>query len=95
MMASGFFRNPELLKPVEEKFELKLPLVGLNYSFESDAWPVYRDEIRKFYFGDKAVSNETLPIFIKMNNDIVFYYGIDQSAKAQAKRSTGRTFFFQ
>lgn len=95
MIASESFTNPESLKPFDEEFKVRLPLTGLNYSFESDAWPVYRDEIRKFYFGDKAVNKETREAYVKLLDDTIFLYGIDQNAKAQAKRSTGRTYFFQ
>ena len=94
MMAPDF-KNPNVLKPFDEQFKVRLPLGGLNYSFESEAWPVYRDEIRKFYFGDKAVNEESEKSYLKLLDDVFFVYAIDQSAKAQAKRSTGQTYYYQ
>ena len=94
-MVPADFASPGLLKPFDEQFKLRLPLIGLDYSFESEAWPVYRDEIRKFYFGDKPVNEETRDLYVKLLDDAVFVYGIDQSVRAQAKRSTGRTYYYQ
>lgn len=89
------FKSADSLKPFDEHFEVMLPSGGLIYSFDTDRYRVYKDKIRKFYFGDNPVNERTLSEYIDLMNDVIFVYGIDQSAKAQAKRSTGRTFYYQ
>lgn len=85
----------ELSKAFDDHFKLFLPLNCLNYTFDSHTDRAIREEIRNFYFGDKAVSKETLAEYVKMTDDVFFVYGIDQSVKAQANRSTGRTYYYQ
>ncbi|KAG4072989.1 hypothetical protein HA402_009408 [Bradysia odoriphaga] len=88
--------HPEKLEPFNEHFELMLPLAGTNSnSYDSESYQVYKDEIRKFYFGDKPVGKDTLPQYVELLSDSFFVYGIDQSVKAQAKRSTGRTYYYR
>ncbi|KAG4079456.1 hypothetical protein HA402_005153 [Bradysia odoriphaga] len=83
--------NPDSLKP----FVVQLPLIGLNYSFDSDKYRVYIDEIRKFYFGDQPINKGYLAESIRLMDDVLFIYGIDQTVKAQARRSTGRTYYYE
>lgn len=52
-------------------------------------------DVRKFYFGDKPVDEHSLQEFVKLLSDVFFIYGIDKSVKAQGKRSTGKTFYYQ
>lgn len=52
-------------------------------------------DVRKYYFGDKSINRDTLTSFIRLLDDVFFFYGIDKSARAQATRSTGKTFYYQ
>lgn len=52
-------------------------------------------EVRKFYFGDKPVNRDTLQQFVRLLDDVLFIYGTDKSVRAQAARSTGKTFYYQ
>lgn len=52
-------------------------------------------DVRKFYFGDKPVDANSLQEFVKLLSDVFFIYGIDKSVKAQAKRSEGKTYYYQ
>ncbi|XP_037042862.1 esterase FE4-like isoform X4 [Bradysia coprophila] len=79
------------LKP----FEVQLPLIGLNYTFDSDKYRVYVEEIRKFYFGDHPIDKDHLAESYRLMDDVLFVYGIDQTIKAQARRSTGRTYYYE
>ncbi|XP_037042859.1 esterase E4-like isoform X1 [Bradysia coprophila] len=87
--------NPDSLKPFDEHFELQLPLIGLNYSFDSDKYRVYKEEIRNFYFGNQSIDKDHLTEYIRLMDDVFFIYGIDQIIKAQARRSTGRTYYYE
>lgn len=51
-------------------------------------------EMRNYYFGNKRISNETFYELSKLMSDIWFNYGIDVSARIQANKSTGQTFFY-
>lgn len=94
-IAPTIINNPIELKPFDEHFEIDLPLVRLNFTFDSDAYKLYKKEIREFYFGNKSVDANTMPEFLKLLDDTFFIYGIDKTVKAQAKRSSGRTYYFQ
>lgn len=51
--------------------------------------------IRNHYFGaDIRLSNDHVSEFVDLLSDVVFVYGIDRSAKVQAERSTGKTYFY-
>lgn len=50
-------------------------------------------EIRDFYFGDKAVNEDTLDKMNMLMSDINYLYGIYLSARIQAAKSKGKTFF--
>lgn len=52
-------------------------------------------DVRAFYFGDKPIGENSLKEFVKLLSDVFFIYGIDKSVKAQAKRSDGKTFYYQ
>lgn len=47
-------------------------------------------KIRDFYFDGKNVTADKLSVLL---SDVVFWYGIDLSARIQAAKSTGRTFY--
>lgn len=51
------------------------------------------EQIRKFYFGDNAISEETLSNFLDLGTDFNFVWGIVQSAKTLAAHSKGKTFY--
>lgn len=74
---------------------MQLPLIDLNYSYFSKEYDSMIKDVRKFYFGDKPVDANSLQEFVKLLSDVFFIYGIDKSVKAQAKRSTGKTFYYQ
>ncbi|XP_031619767.1 esterase E4-like [Contarinia nasturtii] len=86
---------PDGLKTFEERFEVQLPLIDLNYSYFSKDYDNMIKDVRQFYFGDKPVDANSLQEFVKLLSDVFFIYGIDKSVKAQAKRSTGKTFCYQ
>lgn len=87
--------HPDGLKTFDDRFEIQLPLKELNYSYFSDEYNEMVTDIRKYYFGDKLINRDTLAQFVKLLTDVFFIYGIDKSAKIQAKRSTGKTFYYQ
>lgn len=56
---------------------------------------LYKDisqKIREFYFDGKQVTVAQLDVLL---SDVVFLYGIDLSARIQAAKSTGRTFYVE
>lgn len=83
------------LKTFEERFEVQLPLIDLNYSYFSKEYDNMIKDVRKFYFSDKPVDANSLQEFVKLLSDVFFIYGIDKSVKAQVARSTGKTFYYQ
>lgn len=95
ILAPTDINNPDGLKTFQERFEVQLPLIDLNYSYFSKEYDNMIKDVRKFYFGDKPVDANSLQEFVKLLSDVFFIYGIDKSVKAQAKRSTGKTFYYQ
>lgn len=56
----------------------------------------FTKEIRNFYFGeDVHVSNETLVEYNDLLSDLFMVYGIDQSVKAHAKKSNGKSYYYR
>jgi hypothetical protein len=55
----------------------------------------YIREIRQFYFNDKEVNASTLNEYTQFISDVFITYAINLAARKQAKRSTGRTYFFE
>lgn len=51
-------------------------------------------EIRKFYFGDRAIDEYTIPQFFELLSDYTFILGIVKSAKNLAAHSTTGKFFY-
>lgn len=94
-IAPSVINTPDEYEPFDEHFEIGLPLAQLKYSFDSDEFRLYKEEIRNFYFGNKSVNGNSVPEFLKLLDDTFFIYGIDKSVKAQAKRSSGKTYYFQ
>lgn len=94
-MAPVDINNPEGLKTFQDQFKIQLPLVELNYSYTSQAYDGAVRDVRSFYFGDKPVNADSLQEFVKLLSDVFFVYGIDKAVKAQAKRSSGLTFYYQ
>lgn len=95
MIAGVELNNPEYLKAFNDNFNIQLPLAGLNYKYDSDAYSVYAHEIRKHYFGDKAVDENTIREYVRLTSDAFFVYAMDRTVRSQAKRSTGNTYYFQ
>lgn len=87
--------HPEGLKTFDERFEIQLPLIDLNYSYFSKEYDDMAKDVRKFYFGDKTINRDSLTQFVKLLSDVFFIYGIDKSAKVQAVRSSGKTYYYQ
>lgn len=50
-------------------------------------------EARKFYFGDRAIDEQTIPQIFDLMSDFNFLWGISQSIKHTAKHSMGKTFY--
>lgn len=95
MITGVELNHPAELKPFDENFQIQLPLVGLNYEYDSDAYRTYAKEIRDHYFGDKRVDKSTIPEYVRLTSDAFFVYAMDRAVRSQAKRSTGNTFYLQ
>lgn len=50
-------------------------------------------EMRDFYFDGKSINATNLDRLHMLTSDIVFTYGIDLSARIQAKKSKARTIY--
>lgn len=50
-------------------------------------------EVRKFYFGNRAVDEQTIPQLFNLMSDFNFVHGIVKSTKSSAKYSSGKTFY--
>lgn len=95
IIAPTDINNATALKTFDERFEVQLPLIDLHYDYFSKEYDEMVKDVRKFYFGDKAVDKTTLAQFIKLLSDVFYIYGIDKSMKAQSLRSSGNTFYYQ
>ncbi|XP_031622611.1 esterase B1-like [Contarinia nasturtii] len=84
---------PELLTNFDKFFEIGLPLEMAQLDFNSDNYKNISTEVRRFYFDGKQVNAETLHKMNMLMTDINFLYGIFLSARIQAAKSKGRTFF--
>lgn len=83
--------NPELWKIFDKHFEIQFPLSVPDFS--SKQYKLDAKKIRKFYLNGKPVNNDTLDEMNDLMTDVNFHYGIDLSARFQATKSTGRTYF--
>lgn len=52
-------------------------------------------DLRKIYFGDKAVSLETLDNYMEMHSDVQFLLGIHEIAAIQAVENKWPTYFYK
>ncbi|XP_055302656.1 juvenile hormone esterase-like [Sitodiplosis mosellana] len=86
-------KQPELLKNFNNIFEIGFPLEMAQLDFDSEVYKNISRQIRYFYFNEKHVNAETLNGFNTLITDINFLYGIYLSARIQASKSNGRTFF--
>lgn len=50
-------------------------------------------DVRNLYFRGNRIRNDTIAGFQALMTDVWFLYGIDQNARLQSQKSTGRTFF--
>lgn len=53
------------------------------------------NEVREFYFPNGATVSESWAKYSEMLSDVWIVYGIDQSAKLQHHRSTGKTYLYK
>ncbi|XP_055320352.1 esterase B1-like [Sitodiplosis mosellana] len=86
-------RNPALLKPFDEIFELQLPLRNAKLKFHSKEYKEMSTKVRELYFKGNRVDNDTITGFQQLMTDVWFLYGIDLNARIHANRTTGHTFF--
>lgn len=75
ILAPTDINNPSGLQTFEERFEVQLPLIDLNYSYFSKEYDNMIKDVRKFYFGDKPVDANSLQEFVKLLSDVFFIYG--------------------
>lgn len=87
--------NVDRLIALDKNFAVQLPLYDLHYNYSSSEYCDIMKDVRKHYFGNKSINRDTLAQFVQMLDDVFFVYAIDKSAKAQANRSTGKTFYYQ
>lgn len=95
MIAGVELNNPEHLKAFDYNFKIQLPLVGLHYNYDTNAYSMYAHEIRKHYFGDRAVDENTIREYVRLTSDAFFIYAMDRTVRSQARRSSGNTYYFQ
>lgn len=51
------------------------------------------NEIRKFYFGDGAIDEQTIPQYFELLSDMNFALGVDKSVRTLAANSKGKTYY--
>ncbi|XP_031622630.1 esterase E4-like [Contarinia nasturtii] len=86
-------KNPALLKPFDEIFELQLPLRNAKLKFHSKEYKEMSTKVRELYFKGNRVDNDTITGFQQLMTDVWFLYGIDLNARIHANRTTGHTYF--
>lgn len=80
--------HPELLTNFEKQFEIQFPL--FTPDFNSEEYKLAAKKVRDFYFNGKMINFNGLN---DLMSDIHYLYGVYISARFQAAKSTGRTYF--
>ncbi|ODM87457.1 Esterase FE4 [Orchesella cincta] len=94
MYAGVVLQNYELVKELDSEWDLIVPkTLGYGRSFSIEKQKVISDQLRKFYFGSKAVGSETAVNLTNMYSD-VFNYPVYKSAKEYAKNGN-QVFLYQ
>lgn len=64
-------------------------------NFQLQEYKKLAKQIRKFYFKDAAIEEESLVQYMNMLSDINFAHGIDKSAREHAAKSPSKTFYYR
>lgn len=56
---------------------------------------ILTDAIRKFYFGDGAIDEATVPQLFDFLSDMNFVLGIDKGVKLQAAQSSSKAYYLR
>lgn len=82
----------EALKEIDSDFKRAIYPTVLS---ELSQVPITLKELRFLYFGNKAVSEETLLNYTNLFGDILFYRGIAEVADIQTKCDHSATYFYK
>lgn len=90
------YNNPELLKPFDDKFDIQLLWKDIEVDRDTKHFTEIKEKIRNFYFGKNGhINNESFSQYLQYMSDHWFNYGVDQSVKAQARQSSGKTYYYK
>lgn len=83
--------KPAVLKKYDNQFEI---LVPRNLTENPEKGKVIAQKIKKFYFGDSPVSQETLFQYVDLSSDTWFVNGVYTSVKLHAAHSTAPVYCY-
>lgn len=95
LFTAAEYHNPALLDNFDAAFELEFPRKHHNYDYNSIEYRQMADDVREFYFPNGTKVSESWAKYSEMLSDIWMVYGVDQSAKLQNSRSTGKTYLYK
>ncbi|KAJ2946248.1 hypothetical protein O0L34_g12287 [Tuta absoluta] len=81
------------MSQLNDKFSENLPH-DLEFKDEEEKRKV-ADEVKKFYFGDKKIDNDTILGYIDYYTDIIFAYPILRSLKLQVAAGNNQIYLYQ
>ncbi|PSN48039.1 hypothetical protein C0J52_09101 [Blattella germanica] len=86
--------KPAVLKKYDSEFELLVPL-HLTQGKSPDKVKEIAGRIKKFYFGNEPVSQESLFQYVDLSSDCWFVNGINTSVKIHSASSSAPVFCYQ
>ncbi|XP_069669062.1 juvenile hormone esterase-like [Periplaneta americana] len=86
--------KPSILKTYDDNFEILVPKF-LKLERNSKKSKEVAQKIKKFYFGDKPVSQETLLEYIDLSSDMWFVARIHQTVRLHSSKSSAPVYYYQ
>nr|CAD7203290.1 unnamed protein product [Timema douglasi] len=90
---SGMFNCCDVVE-IEKDFQRTVPL-SLSLELGTQTCKDIADKLRKFYFGNKPVNEETLENYVDMQSDLHFNYGFYKSVKLQVEQSNSPIYAYE
>ncbi|XP_067007341.2 carboxylic ester hydrolase [Anabrus simplex] len=86
--------NPSLLNTIDSDFKVMVP-DDLKDKKDTRYHQEIGEKIKKFYFGDKAVSADTIMDYVHLQSDLMFLNGVETMVTQQAAVSSAPIYYYQ
>ncbi|CAG2060461.1 unnamed protein product [Timema podura] len=85
LYVADFFKKIELTK-IDQDFQCIIPW-DLCLELGTEKSRAIAEKLKKFYFGDKPLSKETLEQFVNLESDLLFNYSFYKTVKLQLEHT--------